>query len=158
MSANNGWSFSNRQEYSAKDLEKPEPLVPGVYKVKITEAEPKLTSTNKASVRAVIEAISDYDGNDLPGRFKKCFATIVVATKTQAMVHQAAHALGIDPPETDGFEDVERFANDMLGLEAYARINNKKGDEGGIFNDFKRFLTEEAAAEQAATRRAEAAE
>lgn len=149
MASNNvGWTTQERPDWGTVSLDGPPPLADACYKVKVIEAEPTVTSTNKPAMKVVVEALETYDGSDAVG-YKKVFSTITCTNETAFNVLRIARTFDVNPPDDFGVEAVGAFCDELLGRNGYARIKPREY-QGRKSNNLDRFLTSDEAAEQSA--------
>ena len=143
-----GWATREALNYEGVSTEGPPPLDDGIYRVKIVEAEATTSKGGNPAIKYVVEALSAYDGSSVAGHYPKAYATNAVTAKTLFQVLRISQALGIDPPADSGYDTLCDFAEQMLGKECYARINQREY-QGRVSNNLDRLMDDAKAASEA---------
>lgn len=115
-----GWSGGKSIDWDAVDTEAPKPLAVGVYKAKITKAEPRETSKGDPGASLQFKVFEAYDSDEELNR--KCFDNLTFTQDGAFRAKMICEALDIDPPATSSFEDVSGFCEELEGCEIWVHL------------------------------------
>lgn len=151
-----GWKEQDAVNWDKVSTEGFTLLDPGVYQLEIIEATPRRTDPKgdtkkkaKSAVRLVLETVLNSDGEETP--HKRIYDSgVIVDQEGGFKTKQICEALDISPPETNGFEDVNEFAEALVREKVWAVVGHGKPDvNGNVYNDVKRYISEDMVAEEA---------
>jgi hypothetical protein len=154
MAGNTGWTNNESLDFDGVSEEPPGPPEDGLYQLTITKAELEPTKDGAPGVgyelhidRAYDGDPSKIDGKALNLRFQK------LTFKKEALfrVLNLSRALDIEPPKTNGAEELTAWAEQLVGRQVWARLkqrvryNDKTKKDAAV----DRFFTEAGVAEAA---------
>lgn len=117
MSNQRGWTTQEKVDW-AKVPDKVEfvPLEPGIYFAKLTECTPEPTNAGKPAARLVMIVDQKHGGpaGELKRKVRDMLVIDPASEFTLTRTKNFSAALGIDMPESNGFEDVEAWSFNVL--------------------------------------------
>lgn len=139
-----GWTDREEIDWDKVDTSAPVPLTPGIYFATVSETEPKLTKGDKPkpSIRVVLEVTERYGGDEEEARPRKQFDNFTMTQEGAFKAKNFSEATGIELPSSSGFEDVEEFAQEMVGQEVWVQIGTRRY-EGRDRNQVQYYLEDD---------------
>jgi hypothetical protein len=154
MSGTTGWTSNNAIDLDNVSTEPPGPPEEGIYKVRVTKAEPEATKDGDPGVAYELHVEGAYsgdpsaiEGKSLNLRFNKLTFSQGALWKLKAV----CHCFDVSPPKSTSFEDVSEFAEQLVDKEGWVKLKRRVNpkDKTRFFAEVDRYFTQAQADEAA---------
>lgn len=127
MAGYKGYEGGKEVDWSQVRTDAPVPLEPGIYLATVTQAEIDKSQKGDPMIKVQLEVEEMFDGDaDVEGR--ALYDNMTLKDKALFKIKQFHEASNIELPPTTRFEDVEVFAEDMVGIKVYCEVSVRTWD------------------------------